>query len=696
MSHMLSALSAALTWSAIEALFAVAAWPACRAALPAGMAWGVARILAPQAVAFLAVVPALFLGSVPFTSGTVAVGALALAAGSWAGARGWRRLPTAAERREILRFEAFYLLVLALAALYVPFDASLVEIGERIRDSHVWGSLWTHPEYPLRDPAFGGLTLRHYVFGWYALAATARLTGLAPLGAYDIALTMTFVHYVGALYLALRSLLGRAKRLAAPAAIGIACSSNWLSAVQAWDRVAQGTAFNWWNPSRVIKNAIDEFPLWTYTLGDLHPHFMALPLLPTFLVLVFHYVDGGGLPLVGIGALLTALAWGSNTWELPVFLAVAVTTACLTWSRYGAKRTAAGLGAFTLVSYVLALPFLRFKTEMALSVGVVQTRSTSYELFAAMGTLVLPSLVLPLARFGRSERGQWLWGTLLFLGVGYATSAPLLLVTACLAIQGASLFLEERGTPAWNGQLLSFLGTGILLVCELVYLKDIYGDGLARMNTIFKLYMPAWTFLGIGAVLALRALWLELSPSPAKWAVPAWTLVYFGYLLVGLPARAGNFQSPGSLEGLAVIEARWPDDARLARWMLERSLSGKLQGKMLEAVGGAFTWHARLGAATAVETYVGWEGHGITTYGHNNNPEIGRRFALAKQIWKGELSEPCSRLKETLQKEGIRLVAIGQFEREKYPAADLAKIEGCLAPIHREGNAVLLGLEPAA
>src|SRR5207248_11339908 len=87
----------------------------------------------------------------------------------------------------------------------------------------------------------------------------------------------------------------------------------------------------WFHAARVIPNiqpdGITEFPYFSLILGDLHPHFMAIPLAILICTLACHELITArtlrGDPLrLGIVAIALGAVVPSNTWDVPVFWVV--------------------------------------------------------------------------------------------------------------------------------------------------------------------------------------------------------------------------------------------------------------------------------------------------------------------------------------------------------------------------------------
>jgi YYY domain-containing protein len=141
--------------------------------------------------------------------------------------------------------------------------------------------------------------------------------------------------------------------------------------------------FDWWWPSRAlwdsypVENAPDlrrytitEFPYFSFWLGDMHPHVMALPFNVLALALALALLARPALPQLAVGRvgwlelLLTGLILGSlytiNSWDLPTYVLLYAGALLLLYARLAAPLTLAvwrQMGQHMLL-VVLALVFL--------------------------------------------------------------------------------------------------------------------------------------------------------------------------------------------------------------------------------------------------------------------------------------------------------------------------------------------------
>jgi uncharacterized membrane protein len=187
-------------------------------------------------------------------------------------------------------------------------------------------------------------------------------------------------------------------------------------------------SYNYWDPSRVIPNTINEFPYWSFLFADLHPHMIGIGFTVLFLALLWSLLVGASrrpAPAMADSArawagyvvraatgdglyLVLALALGAlaviNTWDLPTYFGLAV----LIWlmREWQAGRLVAaplqalvrtGLFAAGLLggALLLYLPFF-----------------ANYQALASSGVGVTPQA---------SELGKWLnmWGFFGFLAVSF-------------------------------------------------------------------------------------------------------------------------------------------------------------------------------------------------------------------------------------------------------------------------------------
>ena len=163
----------------------------------------------------------------------------------------------------------------------------------------------------------------------------------------------------------------------------VAASEDRFNGLSSWERQDKVANFDWWWPSRSLwdsypvnggherRYTITEFPLFSFRLGDMHPHVMALPFGLLAAALAFGILARGAPPKLaegraGWGELaLTGIVIGSlyaiNSWDLPTYLLLYAAAVAVLVFRTDSLRPWWELGRLLLLvaaaAYLLFLPF---------------------------------------------------------------------------------------------------------------------------------------------------------------------------------------------------------------------------------------------------------------------------------------------------------------------------------------------------
>ncbi len=485
--------------------------------------------------------------------------------------------------------------------------------------------------------------------------------------------------------------------------------------------VTQDFSFAWW-PSRVVwddlprpdgsvarEYTITEFPFFSFLLGDLHPHVLALPWTLLAIAAALNVTlrssapefrgRGGWLRLLLTGIIVGGL-YAINSWDLPTYLLLYLGALTLLYARLadGPRRVfwahwAQQAGMTALASYVVYLPFhLSFVAPtQGFPLGLSPARTDLHEFIIIFGLFFVPLLawVIHAASHARSALDN-VW--LLFVAAGLALFGILigwpLIGLMPLATWAVAVALERRDQPATAFALWMFaVGALVIWGVDLLYLRDNYGS--QRLNTIFKFYYQVWLIWGTLAAYAVWSLLRRPRPVAALWIAP-FVVLLIGALVYPAVAPADD-PPPRVIDGLAYLDQAAPDEAAAIRWIMDNTAPDAI---VLQAPGIAYRADtARFATATGRPTLVGWTQHERLWRG--GQPEVGAAVTQREQDTITIYTTGDTQLVQSLLSHyGVRYVVVGPQEQRLIvehhaPPESLAKFDAIMPRVFEQGSVVI-------
>jgi YYY domain-containing protein len=626
-------------------------------------------------------------------------GWLARRRAEWIGARA---LPAEdpARVRLWLGSEVVFAVAFAAMALLVAYSPD-VWGTEKPMDMAFVNAANASTSFPPHDPWMAGEELNYYYLGHLAMAIVLKVVGTAPDEGYNLAfallaaLTATAVFTLaGTLWAAARPRLSGVRGgpvLVGVTAVVLCVVLGNLAGAREWlDAADPPGDYDWFAPSRVVPGTINEFPWFSFLLGDLHAHVLALPFTVVALGFALQVVIAGprgDAVLRGVAEALAAglaigVLYAINSWSYPATAGLLVGAVAI-WLRDPASRGRRGYAISWLVlvlaaSVVLVLPFWLNFNPAASGLALVDERrpfmrfmgdlGLLYGIFAGLLVAAFASRVLAARRPVRTL----VWGVVAAIFAGSLLAAADLagaaLLAALLGVALGAALTPALAAPERFLWLLVSGGLACVLAPELVYVRDAFdGSDLFRMNTVFKLGYQGWLLLALGAACALPWAGAHL-PRRAwpVWAAVAAVLLLFGlvYPYGGTYARKGGFARSPSLDGLAWLRPTAPGDPPAIDW-LRANTAG--EAVVLEAVGEDYSafGHGRISTFSGRATVLGWAGHELQ-WDH----EPGRREEDVRRLY---TTEDLGEARRLIADYGIDYVVFGPIERTTYGDAGLAK-----------------------
>ncbi|HEU0169159.1 MAG TPA: DUF2298 domain-containing protein, partial [Chloroflexota bacterium] len=275
---------------------------------------------------------------VDFGRVTVFVFLLLLAgAGAWLVRKDWPELLVfvSSKRKLILGYEAIFAAAFVFMVVYRGFNPE-ISGTEKPMDFALIEGILRSGQFPPKDPWMSGFSISYYYFGYYLAALMIRISGVMPAIGFNLALGSVFGLTAQGVSALLYNLTNRLRiGVLGAFLVLIASNADGLLRVIHYGTFTPSAFWWWWPSSRVLGSGcngqcIDEFPQFSFMLGDLHPHVMVLPIAVLALAIALallkrpeplRFAKADWLTLLVVPIAVGSLGF-TNTWDLPAYLAI--------------------------------------------------------------------------------------------------------------------------------------------------------------------------------------------------------------------------------------------------------------------------------------------------------------------------------------------------------------------------------------
>ena len=425
------------------------------------------------------------------------------------------------------------------------------------------------------------------------------------------------------------------------------------------------TRYIGYNPVNDSDKTIHEFPCYSFVLGDLHAHVVNV-MFVTFLVGMLYawlkMIRKRGpepekqersvfwlrqllMPHILLASVFLGMFQWTNYWDFVIYFVVTGGVVLIAnIIRFEGKIIR--ILAVTIVqaveiiglSYLVILPFtLKFDT-MVQGVALAQHHSLWYQLLILWGLPVILTVLLILSVITEKMRG----------------------------LKHKSLYrlLEALTVPDLFAVIMGLCAIGLVLIPELVYVRDIYENGNARANTMFKLTYQAYIMFaltmgyGIYRLLAVSRQKVFKIISGICLFFLIWTVGYFGKSVDSWFGKVLNPSGYQGLYALGYLDTDFSEDVSAIQWLKENIKGAPV---VLEANGDSYSGYERVSAATGLPTILGWYVH--EWLWRNDTDDLNRKQADIMSIY---TSQDETQVRALLTEYGVSYIFVGSKEREKY------------------------------
>jgi len=590
----------------------------------------------------------------PFTNIAIWSVWLILTVFSWTKYKGFKKILQENFKTFIWQ-EVFFLFVLILWSYIRGFSPEIDGL-EKFMDWGFINSMLRTKYMPPADMWFSGMPINYYYFGHLVFATLTKISGISSAITYNLSiaticaltavssfsLSSNFIYFflqkikkinfqfiiIGGLVSSLLLSFGGnlhldyriAKNYIEKPNLKIAIRNYWYP---------DATRFIGYDPETKDKT-IHEFPIYSFVVADLHGHMNDIPVVLFFIAFLF--VSFSSLSVAFIdwsfvipAGLILSIAYMTNAWDFAVYGLLYGVFAFI-YNKNIYKTLLNGV-LILIFWYLFTLPFSLNFVPMVEGIRLADQRTPFYQLFVLYG-------------------GFWL------IIIPYILTTIFKIIPA----KKLKLFFTDYFVLA-----LILTATILVIIPEIVYIKDIYITEYRRANTMFKLVYQAFIMYSlVSGYVLIRLLHSLKNRKHFLLYKIIFLLVFISHLIYPYFAIKGfySLKEYKGLWGLSYLERSNPSDLEAINW-INKNISG--QPVLLEAVGDSYTTYNQVSVATGLPTVEGWIVHEWLWRGSYDAP--GSRATDVQKIYE---SLDIEETKKLIQKYNIEYIFVGPKEIEKY------------------------------
>lgn len=574
--------------------------------------------------------------------------------------------------KHMLLEEAMFFVLMSIWALIRATNAR-AEGTEKMMNLAFMNSINRSTYFPPNDPWYVGGNINYYYMGHYMYVVVAKLTSIPISYVYNLSLITIIAQTFLGLYSIFVELFKKNKSwitvsMAVLGATWISFAGNlhYPNAVLSAYFKSQPLQYYFPDPTRIIDYTINEFPAYSIVLGDVHGHYLGLPFLIIAIALALvAYRTKIGTPKklkynVMISPLIIAL-YAINSWDLiTVFFLFTVIHLVQVYRSH--EETEERIKNFVLAEASLLIPGLILLVPFIIHYSPAVGPDGGFPLG------IVPFDI-------KSDPKPWLlmWGAffvspLMYLGLYFAD------------------LVDHRKLKKFP-LILLFAALCLIFGVEFFFFKDIFFSSnydYFRTNTVFKFYYHAWIIFGIASVWFVYAIithFKQKSHYVKSIAMVICALFFFAttayifkavndFYPISQPDVVKTLDGIGFIKNPGIIytdeneqQLYSTSEYDALKW-LQDNVEG--QPVVLEAVGEAYTYFARVSTTTGLTTVMGWPTHewqwrGSADLAFDRKNEV-------DQFYKNEVD--INAQKEFLDKYNVDYIYIGLKEWEVYGRVD--------------------------